>query len=214
MLCNMLARLAVVGLLTSHAAGRVLASPAAQALGPRSEFFQPAQPWTVHPVKCHDEGDFKGHADISPHDQHEAVESFCKSFQGTRSLTTHHDPAAGNYPVVFKSRFRWKDLYKVNYDFFVQWAEDCRTLSNVQSIAHPLGRGNAVGEDKVTCYNIMRGNFLNCNNGGVGGTTQVGCLLYTFNGGKGGNLLTDAELAYKNLKDEEKNAKMPLGTSG
>lgn len=41
------------------------------------------------------------------------------------------------------------------------------------------------------------------NNGGVGGATQVGCLLYTFNGGKGDNLLTVAELEQRKIYDEK-----------
>ncbi|KAK2038361.1 hypothetical protein LZ31DRAFT_608783 [Colletotrichum somersetense] len=35
----------------------------------------------------------------------------------------------------------------------------------------------------LNCHELMRDNYLMCDNGGVGGKVQVGCLIYTYNGG-------------------------------
>ncbi|KXH55384.1 hypothetical protein CSAL01_11318 [Colletotrichum salicis] len=157
----------VVGLVTGHAI------PIDTTINSRSLEKQrrEKQPWAAHDVQCHNEADFPGHADIHAAWQWEATKSFCDSDQGKRIFTTYQDPAENHYPVVYRLRYRWKDMWKVNYDFYVQWVAGCRT---------------AFG-----------------NNGGVGGATQVGCLLYTFNGGKGDNLLTASELQQRKIYDEK-----------
>ncbi|OHE97362.1 hypothetical protein CORC01_07417 [Colletotrichum orchidophilum] len=178
-----------------------LATPTTTTLGLRSleQNGGEKSPWKVHDVQCHNEADFPGHADINPTWQGEAVRSFCDSDQASRTFTTYQDPADNHYPVVFKLRFRWKDMWKVNYDFYVQWVPGCRTSFGAQTVQNPLFSS----EGNPTCVSMMEGNFKKCNNGGVGGSTQVGCLLYTFSGGRGGNLLTAVELKERRIYDEE-----------
>ncbi|KAJ4246554.1 hypothetical protein NW762_013495 [Fusarium torreyae] len=65
----------------------------------------------------------------------------------------------------------------VVYEYTVTWLQDCTTDTDTQDIRWPLGLGG-----DTTAYSIMRDAFENCNNGGIGGTIQAGCLLYTFNG--------------------------------
>ncbi|KZL79443.1 glycoside hydrolase family 18 protein [Colletotrichum incanum] len=159
-----------------------------------NDYVTPLAPMARQPVKCHNERDFPDHADVNYGMQWEAVHAFCNSKEPT-ILSTLHDPADGRFPVTFKHRMRWKDWpHQINYDFFVEWVWGCRTTSQFQSVGLPLGKGG------VNCHTIMRENYLNCNNGGVGGSTQVGCLLFTFNGAKGGRcILTDDEME---LRDE------------
>ncbi|VZH92068.1 unnamed protein product, partial [Fusarium fujikuroi] len=40
----------------------------------------------------------------------------------------------------------------------------------------------AQGSGDITAYSLMRGAFEKCNNGGLGGSIQAGCLVYTLNG--------------------------------
>ncbi|CVK98987.1 uncharacterized protein FPRN_03922 [Fusarium proliferatum] len=63
------------------------------------------------------------------------------------------------------------------YEYKVNWVQDCTTDGDTQDIRWPLGQAG-----DVTAYSLMRGAFEKCNNGGIGGSIQAGCLAYTFNG--------------------------------
>ncbi|KAM0074922.1 hypothetical protein ACKRZS_012982 [Fusarium odoratissimum] len=81
----------------------------------------------------------------------------------------------------------------VVYEYNVNWAQDCTTDGDTQDVRWPLGQSG-----DVTTYSLMRGAFEKCNftspnkkchtnsepgnNGGIGGSIQAGCLVYTFNG--------------------------------
>ncbi|KAL5600434.1 hypothetical protein FOVSG1_008246 [Fusarium oxysporum f. sp. vasinfectum] len=65
----------------------------------------------------------------------------------------------------------------VVYEYKVNWAQDCTTDGDTQDVRWPLGQSG-----DVTTYSLMRGAFEKCNNGGIGGSIQAGCLVYTFNG--------------------------------
>ncbi|KAK1988808.1 hypothetical protein LZ30DRAFT_577260 [Colletotrichum cereale] len=177
-------------------------------LAPRSGAFpRDLAPLERNPVRCHREIDFPGHADIHYNHQWEAVNAFCDK-KGTEILTAViHDPAMGRYPIVFKHRLRWVDWrWGINYDFFVEWVPGCRTKDHYQRLDYPLRKGG------VNCHTIMRDNYLQCNNGGVGGSTQAGCLLYTFAGGRGGPcILTMEELHLRAAYDKKHNIVRPHG---
>ncbi|KAK1972405.1 hypothetical protein LY78DRAFT_733793 [Colletotrichum sublineola] len=186
----------VDGLLIPHSA------PSPDELAPRSDAVPRAlAPMERHPVQCHNESDFPGHGDINYNMQWEAVHEFCDKRGSEILASTIHDPVLGKFPIVFKHRLRWKDWpHRINYDFFVEWVRDCRTKHHFQRVDFPLGKGG------VNCYTLMRDNYLQCNNGGVGGSTQVGCLLFTFTGGKGGKcILTDEELKLRDEYDKKHN---------
>nr|XP_036581964.1 uncharacterized protein CTRU02_08041 [Colletotrichum truncatum]KAF6790521.1 hypothetical protein CTRU02_08041 [Colletotrichum truncatum] len=75
---------------------------------------------------------------------------------------------------------RTTDDSGTNYAWTIMWDFDCTADGNTQSLALPLGEG------KANCIDIMRWNYDNCTgNGGVGGRTKVGCLMYDFTGGRG-----------------------------
>ncbi|KAK3370652.1 hypothetical protein B0H63DRAFT_319049 [Podospora didyma] len=75
---------------------------------------------------------------------------------------------------------RRTDKHGVNYDFSCRWVSGCVTTVDKQSFGFPLG-----SPSQITAYLLVREDFTKCNNGGVGGSCQVGCLLYTFEGGRG-----------------------------
>ncbi|KAK7916910.1 hypothetical protein PG985_010518 [Apiospora marii] len=66
------------------------------------------------------------------------------------------------------------------YQFNIWWKEGC-TLDNggpsEALIANPLDKSPS---DRGDCIRYMLDNYRECNNGGVGGTIQVGCLIYEF----------------------------------
>jgi hypothetical protein len=68
------------------------------------------------------------------------------------------------------------DGWFVTYRYTISWIDGCVTTVGRQDVSDPAGE---VGK---TCSDIMKDNYLNCDNGGVGGTTQVGCLAMSFTG--------------------------------
>ncbi|KAK4209912.1 pectate lyase superfamily protein-domain-containing protein [Rhypophila decipiens] len=135
-------------------------------------------PLTRGPIVCHDEADFPGHADINPGYQ----DDFSDDFSGLRTdeeLFPGGDDTMGpNSPPI---RYRRTDRYGINYDFTCEWVPGCVTTVSGQSFGFPLGSPSL-----ITAYLLVREDYTKCNNGGVGGSCQAGCLRYTFTGGLGG----------------------------
>lgn len=82
-------------------------------------------------------------------------------------------------PDSERIRTNFQNIYEVNYLFEVEWIEGCRTSTDSQSVESP------VGDDDQTCDVVMDAAFSGCNNGGIGGYVDAGCLRYTFTGGLG-----------------------------
>ncbi|KAI1809742.1 hypothetical protein GGS20DRAFT_570558 [Poronia punctata] len=67
------------------------------------------------------------------------------------------------------------------------------SMPNRSTAALPQSRGKVFGnpigyfgdEADITSWLLVREDFLKCDNGGVGGSCQARCLLYTFIGGLG-----------------------------
>ncbi|OLN98040.1 hypothetical protein CCHL11_06862 [Colletotrichum chlorophyti] len=191
-----IARLVVIALMAAYVFARHVHNASVSILKPRQEKKpvwigaenpKPKDPWEVHPAVCHNEKDFPKHPDISPKHQGEIANEFCNHPLLSIILTKSEDPALRNYaqPFLFSWRKHKKKFWRTekgcNYDFHVSWAEGCTTRYDFQNIQHPLGR------DRKWCFDLMRENFKNCNNGGVGGKTQAGCIIYDFQGGKWGH---------------------------
>ncbi|KAK8127784.1 hypothetical protein PG984_008892 [Apiospora sp. TS-2023a] len=70
---------------------------------------------------------------------------------------------------------------KAPYFFQIYWKDGCE----LENGATKLDIRNPLSEkpDYDRCPSIMQDNFLRCNNGGVGGSVQAGCLVYDFNAG-------------------------------
>ncbi|KAI3317157.1 pectin lyase fold/virulence factor [Xylariaceae sp. AK1471] len=136
---------------------------------------EPTTPLTRGPINCFDESDFPGHADIQPGDQ----TGFAYEF----SMMDIKFERGPNDPPIAR---RYSDRFDVNYDYRCEWVPGCVTEVAEQNYILPLGT-----DTELTAYDILVDNYEQCNNGGVGGTCQVGCLLYTFEGGRGDNPPTD-----------------------
>jgi hypothetical protein len=70
----------------------------------------------------------------------------------------------------------------VSYDYQVEWIEHCTLESsdNEQNIHYPTGLSDN-DHDKHDCYSLFNKAFA-CDNGGIGGHVDVGCLRYSFTG--------------------------------
>ncbi|KAK8080204.1 hypothetical protein PG997_008022 [Apiospora hydei] len=134
---------------------------------------KPAPTLTRGAIHCFDEADFPGHADIQSKDQ----DQFSTEFSNLRTEMGDDDLIGPGDPAV---QLRGRDNYGVNYDFTCSWVPGCVTEVDRQSFGFPLGSPSL-----ITAYLLVREDYTKCTNGGVGGSCQVGCLLYTFEGARG-----------------------------
>ncbi|KAF2962903.1 hypothetical protein GQX73_g10672 [Xylaria multiplex] len=124
-------------------------------------------PLKAFDIVCNNEADFPGHADISS--------SWQKKF--AHIIHTFWKPDGGfmysSSPVIDA---KLKDNHGIMYEYSVAWVPTCITITDGQSFQFPLGTQD------VTAEGLLEDNYKLCNNGGVGGSRQVGCLKYTFIG--------------------------------
>ncbi|RYP91394.1 hypothetical protein DL770_002439 [Monosporascus sp. CRB-9-2] len=131
----------------------------------------PTTPLERGEIVCHNEADFPGHADISS----SAQDDFSTDFSGLEGPGGSDDlgPDTGGITLSMQ------DGDGINYWYGVFWVQGCVTETATQNFRFPLGSPSS-----ITAYLLMRENYTKCNNGGVGGKVQVGCLEYTFTGGE------------------------------
>ncbi|KAI1379243.1 hypothetical protein F4677DRAFT_465450 [Hypoxylon crocopeplum] len=123
---------------------------------------------------CHDAADFPGHGDISSDSQG----NYCNDFENMDGPNDSVDMSPDSPPLTLKR----SDLHGINYEFTVVWVSGCVTVGATQNFKYPFfGDGKRLTPSAST---IVRGVYMDCNNGGVGGKRQAGCLEYTFTGGK------------------------------
>ncbi|KAK1987068.1 hypothetical protein LZ30DRAFT_580746 [Colletotrichum cereale] len=134
-------------------------------------------PFELGAVECNDPKDpeYKYHPDINSIDVDKSSTRFCESELARSTLTTVDD--VRDHPL-HAWRWRYKDYHQRLHDYKVHWRVNCRTKQGFQDIEYPLGPHGP------SCVDIMRNNYRNCNNGGIGGSTQAGCLVYTLNTGR------------------------------
>ncbi|KAH7009573.1 hypothetical protein EDB80DRAFT_775982 [Ilyonectria destructans] len=131
----------------------------------------PTTPLTRQAIVCHNEADFPGHADINGGSQDDYSTDF-SGLSGPNGDDNLYDGAG----TVELSK---SDKHGVSYYYSVNWIDGCVTTQDTQNFRFPLGMGGI-----ITAYLMVREDYTKCSNGGVGGSVQVGCLLYTFTGGK------------------------------
>ncbi|EXF76795.1 hypothetical protein CFIO01_05089 [Colletotrichum fioriniae PJ7] len=126
---------------------------------PRS-YFTPVREPEMHPVQCHNEADFRGHADIEPNLFFEGVYKFCQErYDTTQVLDATDDPTNAAYDdgdgrLARNASWRYRDWHGVNHDFRVWWEAGCRVTVGKQSVRRPLGEeGDPVWTPG--CYEIM-----------------------------------------------------------
>lgn len=73
---------------------------------------------------------------------------------------------------------------KVPYQFNIWWKDGCTLADDRPTEAYAINPLWVDSPDPNTCFNNLRRNWKNCNNGGVGGKIQIGCLIYEFKADK------------------------------
>ncbi|KAI0532880.1 hypothetical protein GGR58DRAFT_488740 [Xylaria digitata] len=137
-------------------------------------------PLQVFDTACNNEADFPGHGDVSPGTQNE----FAMDFSGLDGPDGFE--FISSTTPTFERKFEGK--HGISYDYSVSWVSGCVTTVDKQSFRFPLAEGDTdvlAGEPaRVTAYGLLRAAYTDCNNQGVGGKRQVGCLEYAFTGAK------------------------------
>ncbi|OHW93690.1 glucan-beta-glucosidase [Colletotrichum incanum] len=156
-----------------HSAPTTTIGPGTTSTSPPTTPPTPETPLTRGPINCFDEADFPGHADIQSGDQ----DDFSQAFSNLRGDMGDDDTIGPGDAAI---KLRRTDSHGVNYDYSCSWVPGCVTEVDRQSFGFPLGSPSL-----ITVYLLVREDYTKCNNGGVGGSCQVGCLLYTFEGARG-----------------------------
>ncbi|KAF4943139.1 hypothetical protein FSARC_15024 [Fusarium sarcochroum] len=124
----------------------------------------PGQMTLPSPI-CGDESDFPGHVEID----YQRVRD--TSFEWCQSPTVLGLMEVGEKCVVDVQH----DSLDVLYEYSICWADDC--------IGEPQNRQKPLGEKGPGCELILQDTWKACNNGGVGGQVQAGCLIYKLRAG-------------------------------
>ncbi|KAI3535454.1 hypothetical protein CSPX01_11408 [Colletotrichum filicis] len=145
-------------------------SPTSTPVQPRGD----ETPFKVFLIECNNPSykEYKRHRDVHHDGVDKGVEQFCDSDIARDTITLVDDV---QYHPLHTWRWRYKDRYGVYLDFKVNWKVGCRTSQGFQDIQRSLG------PDGPSCDDIMLANWKHCSNGGIGGVTQVGCLVFTLN---------------------------------
>ena len=64
----------------------------------------------------------------------------------------------------------------IRYDMSAKWDQSCELLGGAEEVL----LANPVGNAKYNCLSLTEGNYYNCNNGGIGGHIQAGCVVFEF----------------------------------
>ncbi|KAK7754953.1 hypothetical protein SLS62_003037 [Diatrype stigma] len=135
----------------------------------------PKVPPAIEEVVCNDESDFPEHGDIDPETQKDYSEDFCLNFRDKPGQI-------GPYTTSVEYTYDSFNLFRGStwYHFSVRWVPGCNLGTDTsQNMTWPVG---GEGNEGLSCPEIMKNNYIKCNNGGVGGKTKAGCLSYTFKG--------------------------------
>lgn len=124
----------------------------------------PGQVTLPSPI-CGDENDFPRHAEID----YQRVRD--TSFEWCQSPTVLGLMDVGEKCLVDVQH----DSLGVLYEYSICWADDC--------VGEPQNRQKPLGEKGPDCELILQYSWKACNNGGVGGQVQAGCLIYKLRAG-------------------------------
>ncbi|KAI0004056.1 hypothetical protein F4779DRAFT_630464 [Xylariaceae sp. FL0662B] len=130
----------------------------------------PTMPLEPQKRKCYGKDDFGSHGDIQRYWQRLYTGYACTGTalkpikRGDSSTFRHFQTVTNGVPYQFN--IYWKDGCITDYP-----GRDEIYASNPQDIKDP---------GHVACQNLLTDNYDKCYNGGVGGSIQVGCLVYEF----------------------------------
>lgn len=123
--------------------------------------------------QCSDEADFEGHPDVHQNFVDNLATVMCDIF----STHTIKKDDSSTYPYWQNAEYLGnRGLYSMR----AVWKDGCVLPNGKKEVSaqNPLPAGAAGADTK--CYDLFYNNWKNCNNGGTGGSIQVGCIVYDF----------------------------------
>ncbi|KAJ8607648.1 hypothetical protein MRB53_040167 [Persea americana] len=125
-------------------------------------------PMVTNPPVCHDAGSEPGHNDVHDYEVHNIAVAYCGN----------PDYASAN------STGPWLQLNMfladgTDYRVEAAWIPGCNQQNMNPSVMLPLGDG------QIDCVDIFMQTYTGCNNGGIGGYMNVGCMRYDLVAGLG-----------------------------
>ncbi|RBR18953.1 uncharacterized protein FIESC28_05775 [Fusarium coffeatum] len=116
---------------------------------------------------CEDEKDFQGHANIHEERVRRTAFEWCASPDVAGLMSGDDECVVGVQ----------SDQWDVLYEYSICWASHC--------VGEPQDRWKPLGDKGPRCKDIFHHSWKACNNGGVGGLVQAGCLNYSIRAGVG-----------------------------
>ncbi|KAL6229677.1 SGNH hydrolase-type esterase domain-containing protein [Aspergillus navahoensis] len=123
----------------------------------------PITPFDLSPQEC--KPAFDGHDDVHEDNLNYWARWLCQDQDATL-----FSMSPGSQEVFWRP-----EQSGVVMNFRIRWNEGCQTTQESQSPRFPLHP-----REDVTCQKMFWENWRNCNNGGVGGWRDAGCLRYEF----------------------------------
>ena len=114
---------------------------------------QPTTPLEKQEIKCHDESDFPGHADIGGSFQR----YFAREFGQQHVEGSDGETSDKFYPDSNPVRLFREDSDGISYEYTATWVSGCVTETEYQSFRYPLGE-----DSEVTAVSLVQDNFSKC----------------------------------------------------
>jgi hypothetical protein len=134
------------------------------------EIVGPTVPLALSERHCFGSDEFGSHGDIQESWQSQYTMDACV---GTGIETIRRNDPSTNIHWETRSN-------DVPYQYNIYWKEGCLLDypgSDEAYPSNPLGVGDV---SPTICQDLLVDNYRACNNGGVGGSIQAGCLVYEF----------------------------------
>ncbi|KAK2767608.1 hypothetical protein FQN54_003766 [Arachnomyces sp. PD_36] len=122
-------------------------------------------PWKYGHQKCKDAAKVPDHKPVSQEDVLSLAWEICRDHEFMVR------------PGDSSSRNKTGSLGHSDIHYDVRWIEKCETRFDAQNILNPLNFYLPSVVDR--CVKLFAGNWKNCDNGGIGGYRDVGCLRYS-----------------------------------
>ncbi|KAF5686645.1 hypothetical protein FCIRC_2788 [Fusarium circinatum] len=127
----------------------------------------------VRNLQCNNEDDFRGHADISAGAVNEVILDACShASQEYLYMTPDSEP--------YVKEFKDSDSHRHRVTW--SWIKGCSMKNEKVEVFDPLDEGILTGHF-TRCDIVLGDAWWDCNNGGVGGSEDVGCVRYKLDSG-------------------------------
>ncbi|EDN10056.1 hypothetical protein I7I51_07120 [Histoplasma capsulatum] len=116
-------------------------------------------------IHCYKTNEFGKHDDVNPLLQRLLINPACKPAKGKTMRE-------GDDPIVYDTTSKGAPYY-----YEIKWKHKCKSTVKELDPYHPVP-----GDKSVVCEKLFYRAYKECDNGGTGGSFDVGCLRYDFAG--------------------------------